>query len=209
VRFLGTPPAPRTIPVTSDSTCAAAHPDGLVVRDVHGVDGGVAEAFVAITSGLEDRVFAAPTTPVVIDQRGCRYEPRVAGVQVGQPIVFRSSDDTLHNVHGEPKASARWNFGLAHRNAERTLTLTAPELMVPVRCDVHPWMRLDLGVVDHPYFAVTGDDGGFRLRGVPPGRHTITVWHGMLGRAERSVTLDPNGTATVDVTLGGPAGGSP
>jgi hypothetical protein len=206
VGFVGTPPPPRTIAVTSDPACAAAHPGGLVVHDVRGTGGGLADAFVAITGGLEGRVFAVPTTPVVIDQRGCWYEPRVAGAQVGQPILFRSSDDTLHNVHGEPRASARWNFGLPRRDAERTITLSAPELMVPVRCDVHPWMRLDLGVLDHPFFAVTGEDGAFRWRGVPPGHYTLTVWHRTLGRVQQTVTLEPNGTATVAVTLGSGAG---
>ena len=203
VRFAGTAPPARTIAVTSDPTCAAAHPNGLQVHDVRATAGALADAFVAITGGLEDRVFPVPETPVVIDQRGCRYEPRVAGAEVGQPIVFRSSDDTLHNVHGEPRASARWNFGLPRRDAERTLTLTAPEIMVPVRCDVHPWMRLDLGIVAHPFHAVTGVDGVFRWAGVPPGRYTVTAWHPTLGRTEQMVTLAPNETATVVFTLGG------
>jgi plastocyanin len=144
-------------------------------------------------------VFAVPAVPVEIDQRGCWYEPRIAGVQVGQPVRFHSSDDTLHNVHGDPRASPRWNFGLPRRDSERTLTLTAPEIMVPVRCDVHPWMRLDLGVVAHPFFAVTGADGGFRFTGVPPGRYTVTAWHATLGRQEQVVALAPNQTAALDL----------
>jgi hypothetical protein len=205
VRFAGTPPPARTIRVTSDPTCAAAHPNGLVVEDVRGRDGRLAEAFVWIARGLEDRVFAVPATPVVIDQRGCWYVPRVAGVQVGQPVVFRSSDDTLHNVHGEPRASRRWNFGLPRADTERTLVLDAPEIMVPVRCDVHPWMRLDLGVVAHPYFAVTGDDGTFRLPGVPAGTYTLAVWHATLGRREIEVVVAPQATVRTDLELQRPS----
>jgi plastocyanin len=204
VLFAGAAPPARTIVVTSDPTCAASHPNGLVVRDVDATNGRLAEAFVAITKGLEDRVFAVPAIPVEVDQRGCSYEPRVAGVQAGQPIRFRSSDDTLHNVHGEPRASSRWNFGLPRRGSERTMTLTGPEIMVPVRCDVHPWMRLDVGVLAHPFFAVTGGDGAFRFPGVPRGQYVVTAWHATLGRQEQAVTLEPGQTATLDLRFDGP-----
>lgn len=189
VRFDGTPPPPRTIAMASDPACAAAHPSGLVVRDVDGTDGGLADTLVYVASGLEDRVFAPPSTPVVIDQRGCWYVPRVAAVQIGQPVVFRSSDDTLHNVHGEPRANPRWNFGLPRQDTERTVVFDAPEVMAPVRCDVHPWMRLDLNVVPHPYFAVTGDDGAFHLPNVPAGTYTLAAVHPTLGRREVAITV--------------------
>jgi len=201
VSFDGMPPAARTIPVGSDPTCAAAHPEGIVVRDVDGTDGGLADAFVYIATGLEDRVFAPPAAPVVIDQRGCWYVPRVAGAMTGQPIVFRSSDDTLHNVHGEPRANARWNFGLPRPKSERTLVLESPEVMVPVRCDVHPWMRLDLGILPHPYFTVTGEDGRFRFVNVPAGTYTLAAWHPMLPRREQTLTVAPGGTTTVAVVF--------
>ncbi len=204
--FEGVPPAPRRVPVTSDPTCAAAHPDGLVVRDVRAADGRLADVFVAIATGLEGRVFAAPEAPVVVDQRGCLYVPRVAGAQVGQPIIFRSSDETLHNVHGEPRASSRWNFGLARAGAERIMTLSAPEIMVPVRCDVHPWMRLDLGVVDHPYFAITREDGGFRLSDVPAGTYTVVAWHPTLGRQQAEIAVRPREASQLTFRFTAPGG---
>jgi len=204
VFFDGTPPALRTVAVGSDPTCAAAHPGGLVISDVRAANGHLADVFVYIAQGLEDRVFAAPATPVEIDQRGCWYEPRIAGVQAGQPIRFRSSDDTLHNVHGEPRQSPRWNFGLPRRDAERTLTLEGPEVMVPVRCDVHPWMRLDLGVVSHPYFAVTGTDGRFHFGNVPPGSYTLAAWHPKLDRQEQRIEVRPKITASASFRFGAP-----
>jgi hypothetical protein len=204
VLFDGVPPPPHTIAMDSDPTCAAAHPGGLVVEDVRVVDGGLADAFVHLASGLEDRVFAPPTTPVVIDQRGCWYVPRVAAAQVGQPIVFRSSDDTLHNVHGEPRANPRWNFGLPRQNAERTVVLDAPEIMAVVRCDVHPWMRLDLSVVPHPYFTVTGANGAFRLADVPTGTYTLAAEHPTLGRRATTVTAEAGATATATLRFTSP-----
>ncbi|MCC6764504.1 MAG: hypothetical protein IT293_07545 [Deltaproteobacteria bacterium] len=204
VLFEGVPPPPRTIAMESDPTCAAAHPGGLVVRDVEGADGGLADAFVYVASGLEDRVFAPPTAPVVIDQRGCRYVPRVAAAQVGQPIVFKSSDDTLHNVHGEPRANARWNFGLPGPSTERTMVLDAPEVMATVRCDVHPWMRLELSVVPHPYFVVTGADGTFRLPNVPAGAYTLAALHPTLGRRELAVTVAAGATAMATIRFASP-----
>lgn len=204
VLFEGQPPPPRRIAMASDPTCAAAHPGGLVVHDVHGVDGGLADTFVYVASGLEDRVFAPPTTPVVIDQRGCWYVPRVAAAQVGQKIVFRSSDDTLHNVHGEPRANPRWNFGLPRQNTERTMVLEAPEIMAPVRCDVHPWMRLDLSVLPHPYFAITGDDGTFHLPNVPAGTYTLAAVHPTLGRREATVVVEAGTTATLTFSYASP-----
>lgn len=192
MKYVGTLPPPQRIPVTSDPTCAAAHPDGLFVSDVSGKDGGLADVFIFISGGLEDRVFAIPETPVVIDQRGCSYAPKIAGVRAGQPIVFRSSDDTLHNVHGEPKQSARWNFGLPRQGSERRMTIDAPEVLVPVRCDVHPWMRLDLGVVAHPYFAITAEDGSFRIDGIPEGTYTVAAVHPKLGRRDAPIIVAPN-----------------
>jgi hypothetical protein len=188
----------------SDPTCAAAHPGGFVVRDVHGADGGLGDVLVYVATGLEDRVFAAPTTPVLIDQRGCWYEPRVAAAQTGQPILFRSGDDTLHNVHGEPRANPRWNFGLARANAERTMTLTEPEIMATVRCDVHPWMRLDLSVLPHPYFAVTGDSGTFRFPNVPVGTYTLAAVHPTLGRREIQVSVAAGAVAATTVRFSSP-----
>ena len=201
VRFSGAKPAPRRVQVTSDPTCVAAHRDGLDVDDVRGDDGVLADAFVYVARGLGDRVFAVPETPVVVDQRGCVFDPPVAGAQVGQPIAFVNGDDTLHNVHGTPTKSSAWNFGLAVRGARRTITVDHPEVPVGVQCDVHPWMHAAVAVVDHPYFTVTAEDGAFTLARVPHGHYTLAAWHPQLGTRERDIEVTAGVTTNVDLTF--------
>jgi len=201
VTFAGATPPPRTVDALTDPACAALHPSGIVIEPVEVVNGRVANVFIYVARGLESRVFAVPEEPVAVDQRGCLYAPRVAGVQAGQPIRFINSDDTLHNVHGEPKRSKPWNFGLPRRGTDRRLVLANPEVMVPIRCDVHPWMRAYVGVLPHPYFAVTGKDGSYTLRGVPAGHHVVATWHEHLGAQETTVTVEPGGTAGADFAL--------
>lgn len=194
------PPAPRPVEqLASDPTCAAAHPDGLAVGSVRGEAGMLADALVYVARGLEDRVFAVPQAAVVVDQRGCLFTPPVVGVRAGQPLEFVNSDDTLHNVHGAPTASAAWNFGLGVQGARRSIVIDRAEVPVPVRCDVHPWMRADVGVFAHPYFAVTGADGAFVFPQVPAGHYVVGTWHPLLGRREQPVDLAPGGTAVADV----------
>lgn len=200
VRFDGTPPAVTMITVSGPG-CAEQHQGPVPRGDVLVHDGLVENAFVYIKSGLGDRVFAVPTTPVTLDQQGCLYHPRVVGAQVGQPIRFLNSDATLHNVHGSPTQSAGWNFGMAVKGSERTIRIDKPEVMVSVRCDVHPWMQAWIGVLDHPYFAVTGADGRFVLRDVPPGDYVVEAWHERFGTREARVSITPKGTGTATFTL--------
>ena len=164
-------------------------------------DGQVENAFVYIKEGLGDRGFAVPAQPVVIDQKGCLYEPHVAGAQVGQGIEFRNSDAVLHNVHGSPKDSSAFNVALPRQGAERTITVDHPEVMISVRCDLHPWMQGWLGVLDHPYFGVSGADGRVTLKDVPAGDYVIGVWHERFGTREAKVSVTPKASASASVTF--------
>ena len=201
VRFSGPVPAMGTINFGSFRECSAQHDGPVPTGDVLVHEGTVENAFVWIVKGLEDRVFAVPTEPVVIDQKGCLYVPHVAGAQVGQPIRFVNSDRTLHNVHGKPKVASDWNIALARQGADRTIHVDEAEVAISVRCDLHPWMQGWLGVVDHPYFAVTGADGRFTLPAVPPGEYTLAVWHERFGRQEQTVSLEPSGSASTTFDL--------
>lgn len=200
VRLEGAPPGPHPVAqLASDPACVTAHPDGLAVGGVRVDAGMLAGALVYVAGGLETRVFALPDTPVVVDQRGCLFDPPIAGARAGQRIEFVNSDDTLHNVHGAPAASPAWNFGLGVQGARRSIVIEWPEVPVPVRCDVHPWMRVDIGVFTHPYFAVTATGGAFAFTEVPAGHYVLGTWHPLLGRREQPVDVVPGGTVVADV----------
>ena len=201
VRFEGTPPPMKEIRFGSFAECSTQHPGPVYSDDALVHDGRVQNAFVYVSAGLGDRVFAIPEAAVEIDQRGCLYVPNVAGAQVGQLITFVNGDPAIHNVHGTPAGAPGWNFVLSRRGAERQLRILQPDVAVSLRCDLHPWMQAWIGVVDHPYFAVTGTDGAFRLANVPPGTYTITAWHERFGTQSQQVTIAERGTSTVDLAF--------
>ena len=199
VSLEGAPPAANRLRLAGDPACTAAHGESVDAGDRLVEGGRVANVFVYVAHGLEGRVFERPKEPVTIDQRGCLYLPRIGGAQTGQPIEFVNSDPTLHNVHTEAKNSSGMNFGMAVQGARRSIHIDAPEVMVLVRCDVHPWMRAYLGVLDHPYFAVTPSDGSFRLGNVPAGDYTLAVWHERFGSQERKVGVRPQQVTTAEI----------
>lgn len=194
VTFAGTPPAPEIIRMGSDPNCApggatSTQSDALLVAK----DGALQNTFVYIKDGLEaGYTFDAPTTPVVLDQKGCHYSPRVLGVRVNQPLMMANGDETFHNVHALPKTNQEFNQGLVTKGSSMTHTFAAPEVMVRFKCDVHGWMSAYVGVVQHPFFAVTGADGSFTLAGVPPGIYTIEAWHEKFGVKTAQVTVGPS-----------------
>lgn len=201
VSFEDTPPPMTELPVRSFPGCTPTVDGPVLTGDMLVKDGKVQNAFVYIKSGLGDRVFAVPETPVEIDQQGCVYVPRVTGVQLGQPLLYKNGDATLHNVHGTPKQATGWNVSLANKGMSRSVQVDKPEVMIPVRCDVHPWMQAFVGVVDHPYFAVTGADGSFALKNVPAGDYVVSVWHEKFGTRDVTVKLAAQGVQDAPFTL--------
>jgi len=204
VRFSGSPPAETVVQMGSARDCAALHAGPVGAGDVLVHDGKVENALVYVKQGLGDRVFAVPDRSVVIDQKGCLFVPRVAAAQTGQPIRFENSDALQHNVHGVPEHATGWNFSLAMKGASRTIDVEDSEPAIEIKCDIHPWMRAYLGVFDHPYFAVTGPDGRFKLESLPPGTYLLEAWHERFGTRTATVTLAPSGTETVVFTFGAP-----
>jgi plastocyanin len=203
VGFDGEPPPMAALSFGGESGCAAQHAGPVLAGDALVKEGRVQNAFVYVKEGLGERVFAVPTEPVTVDQKGCVYEPHVAAVRTCQPVVFVNSDALLHNVHGTPRLSSPWNFSMSAPGSRRTVRISRPEVMVEVRCDVHPWMRAYLGVLDHPYGAVTGADGAFTLGDVPPGDYVVASWHERFGSREARVTLGAKATVRLTFTYGG------
>jgi plastocyanin len=187
VTLKGTPPPNPTINMGSDPYCMKL---GTAPTPVFVIsDGGLENVFVYVKDGLGTLKFPVPSTPVVLDQKGCAYTPRVLGIQVGQPLDIVNSDETLHNVHAMPMANREFNRGQALQGLKSTTTFTAPEVMVPFKCDVHRWMNAWVGVLEHPFYAVSGKAGAFALDGLPPGTYTIEAWHEKLGTQTQQVTI--------------------
>jgi plastocyanin len=201
VTFAGTPPAPTPIKLSSDPYCQKANPGLATETEVVGKDGAVENVFVYVKDGLGNQAFPAPSEPVTLDQKGCHYTPHVLGIQVGQPLQIINSDDTLHNVHGLPKAYKEFNQGQPIQGMKMTHTFSTKEVMIPFKCDVHGWMNAWIGVLDHPFYAVTTADGTFSLKGLPPGTYTIEAWHEKLGTQTQTITVGAKETKDVAFTF--------
>jgi plastocyanin len=189
VTFEGAPVDNAPVKLDADPACASQHPGGLKLDTVVVENGGLANVFVYIKDGLDSYYFDTPTQAVVLDQKGCRYTPHVFGLRVGQPLEIANSDQTMHNVHAAGSVNQEFNFAQAFQGLKTTKTFTAPEVMVPFRCNVHNWMSAYGGVLSHPYFAVTANGGAFELKNVPAGTYTIEAWHEKLGTRTEQVTV--------------------
>ena len=178
------------------------HKDGATSETFVSDNGGLDNVFVYVKDGLGSYYFDTPSTPVKLDQHGCRYRPHVFGVQVGQPLEFVNSDATLHNVHAVPATEPGVQFSQPIQTHEETASsFTKPEVMVPFKCDVHGWMTAYVGVLDHPYFAVTKAGGGFELKNLPAGTYTIEAWHEKLGTQTQTVTVADNDKKEITLTF--------
>ena len=200
----GKRPRPALIRMDAESACAQMHKGGVLSEEVVADAGGLlANVFVWIKTGLEGETFAPPTGTIRLDQNGCMFRPRVLGIRTGQTLVVANSDPVTHNVHPMPKDNREWNQGQAAQAPNLERRFARPEVMIPVKCNVHAWMKAYIGVVDHPYFAVTGKEGTFELRGLPPGDYTVGAWHEKFGAQEQKVTLALAGSQAVDFIFSG------
>ena len=197
----GDAPAAEVIRMNADPVCVREVTDTVTTQYfVVGDDGGVGNVFVYVKEGLSGS-FPAPTETLTLDQRGCRYHPHVFGIQVGQPLEILNSDPTLHNIHAIPAVNQEFNTGQPIQGMKFSRTFTDREVMVPFKCDVHGWMNSYAGVLDHPYFAVTGTDGTFSIDMLPPGDYVIEAWHEKLGTQTQDMTVGPQETKELSFTF--------
>lgn len=203
VNFEGAAPAPVMMRLDGDKRCVAEvgsdqRADESVLL---GTGTALQNVFVYVNDGLAGRAFPIPTEPVVLDQVQCRYTPRVLGVRVGQPLSIRNSDPLLHNVRSEGQINQPFNISTPVEGMKFDRTFATREVMVDIRCDVHAWMRAFVGVLEHPYFGTTGQDGRVALNNLPPGTYTIEAWHEQLGVKTQQITVGSKEMKDVSFTF--------
>jgi plastocyanin len=203
ILFAGDKPSMPSIDMSSNPSCERQHRTPVKAETVVvNANGTLRNAFVRIKDGLAPAHWTPPEESVQLTQSGCIYEPHVVGIMVGQTLEILNDDPVNHNVHAESQINPAWNISEAPRDEHKFRKFPREEILFPMTCSVHPWMRSYIGVSSHPFFAVTGEDGSFTLRGVPPGTYTIEVVHEKLGRKEGKVTLPVSGVASIDFTYG-------
>jgi len=208
VRFTGHRPARQKIDISEDPACVKANPGGFYDESlIVGPSGAVANTFVYISKGLEGKNFPKPASVVVLDQKGCKFTPRILGTEPGQQLDVTNSDAVTHNVHPLAKFNREWNQSQGPGDPPVKRKFARQEIMMRVKCNIHNWMRAWIGVVDHPYFAVSGVDGSFRIPNLPPGDYTLHAWHETLGESEQSLHVGPNESKAVSFTFSSTSGG--
>lgn len=176
IAFTGAVPALRKLDTSNDSACGEALADDVLVSG-----GKLQNVFVHVKSGLPEVKFEVPTTEVELDQKGCKYVPRVLGIQAGQPLKVVNSDATSHNVHPLPKVNREWNESQSKGQGPVIKKFSRPETLIPVKCNLHSWMLAHISVLSHPFYAVSAADGTFTIKGLPPGEYELEAWHEKFG----------------------------
>ena len=197
----GIVPANPRLQIEGDPYCSQQNPTGATGENFIVDNGALENVFVYVKDGLGDYWFDVPNEPVKLDQHACRYQPHVLGIRAGQKLAISNSDDTLHNVHALASANREFNKGQHVKNMVDEKVFTKPEVMVHFKCDVHNWMHAFVGVLNHPYFAVTHDGGKFELKDLPAGTYTVEAWHEKLGTQTQTVTLGEKDSKELNFTF--------
>jgi len=206
VKWDGAKPKLAIIKMDQDPVCVGKHSSPVHVEDGEVNDNGtLPNVFVYVKEGADKYTFATPTDAVTLDQNGCMYKPHVLGVMADQTVHIISSDATTHNIHPQPKDNREWNESQAPGSAPLDKKFARSEIMIPVKCNQHPWMKAYIGVAKNPFFSVTGSDGTYTIKGLPPGDYTIGAWTaaGSSGpqTQEQKVTVGAKESKTLDFTF--------
>jgi plastocyanin len=204
IHFTGAAPAPVEIDMGMDPGCTLANPQkNFSQQFVVSGKGALANVYVYIKEGLEGQNFEVPASPVILDQKGCRYEPHVLALMAGQTLRVLNDDPTMHNVHAQPNAPSnpQWNMSQMPKGAPIEKTFHDPEVMMPIKCNQHPWMKAYVNVAANPFYAVSDANGNFEIKGLPPGQYTIAAAHEALGEQTQKITVGPKDSKVADFTF--------
>jgi plastocyanin len=203
IQLMGELPGNPIIRMGKDPMCGKMNAGKRVIQEtvVASADGSLANAFIELKGPFAQA--PGPTGSVTIEQRGCVYSPRVVGVRVGQPLQVKNSDELMHNVHSLSTRGNGFNVSEPKAGMVQQFRLKDEETMLRVKCDVHSWMIAFVGVVSHPYFAVSSTAGTFEIAGVPAGIHTIQAWHERYGMLTQKVRVQASTTTTVNFAYTG------
>ncbi|MGH9508525.1 MAG: carboxypeptidase regulatory-like domain-containing protein [Terriglobales bacterium] len=200
IKFTGTPPKAARIDMSQDPNCAPTGPSTAETVVVEG--GNLSNVFVYVKEGIAGST-PAPAEAATLDQHGCKYVPHVLGVVAGQTIKILNSDNTTHNIHPTPKTNREWNESQPPKAMALEKAFPREELMLAIKCNQHPWMKMYLNVLKHNFFAVSGKDGKFEIKGLPPGDYTIAALHESLGEQTMKVTVAAKDAKTADFSFAG------
>ena len=203
VRLDGTPPRMKVINMAAEPACAKDHSSTPAMTQdvVPGENGTLQNVVVYLQGDFSQYKFDEPQSPVTIDQKGCMYEPHVLALRTGQTLDVVNSDPVTHNIHPVPKDNREWNQSQPPGSSPIMQSFAREEVAIPVKCNVHPWMKAYIAVLGNPYFEVTGKDGSFDLKDVPPGTYKLIAWHELYGTQEQDVTIGPKESKTITLTF--------
>ena len=201
VKLIGSAPTAEKVKMDADPICQQQHTTPVHTEDVVvNSNGTLKNAFVYVKEGAKGP-FPAPTTPVVLEQAGCWYHPHIFGIQTDQPLEIVNSDATLHNINAKPTVNQPFNIAQPVKGMKTTKKFAKPEIMVRFKCNVHPWMNAYAGVLEHPFYSVSGADGAFAITGLPAGTYTIEAWHEKYGTQSQAVSVADGETKTIELTF--------
>jgi plastocyanin len=203
VRLDGARPESTRTNMVADPSCAKLHAGPVMSEEYVGNDGTLENVVVFISDGINEKTFDVPAEPATIEQKGCVYKPHVIAIRANQKLKVVNNDNTLHNIHPVPVNNREWNKAQPGGTTMEE-TFSREEIAIPVKCNVHPWMRTYISVFKHPYFAVTGKDGSFDLRNLPPGEYTVKAWHEKLGVMPQKITVAAGEAKKLDFVFKAP-----
>ena len=202
VKLDGAAPKMKIINMSAEPVCAKQHSAPTMTQDVlAGKDGTLQNVVVYLKGDFSQFKFDAPQTSATITQKGCMYDPHVLALETGQSLQVVNADPVTHNIHPVPKDNREWNESQPPGAAPIDQSFAHEEIAIPVKCNIHPWMKAYIAVFNDPYFEVTGNDGSFDLKNVPPGTYTLIAWHELYGTREQTVTVGPKESKTIQIAF--------